>query len=105
MGKRKVEEQEGEDSSSPVDETDIEEAAEAVSELIPEDFRPMKVGLPTDAEDGDVVKVVLIGKARGGKLTDIYGAECDYGDREKMQEDKSKGRIKVMVMGGEEEEE
>lgn len=81
----------------------IEGLARAVSELIPEDFKAMSgLKVPTDAEDGEMVKVVLVGRAAGGMLKGIYGAECDY---DEAPSEKPKGRIKIMIMGGNKEEE
>ena len=94
-----------EEIESSIDEDGIEAAAKAVGDLIPEDFKSMPgLDVPVEAEDGEEVKVVLIGTAKDGKLTQISGAECKYGDEEEGEE-KSTGRIKVMIMAGKNEEE
>lgn len=87
-----------------VDEAYIKEASEAVGDLSPDDFKPMPgLKIPTDAEDGEMVKVILTGKAKGGFLADVVGAECDYGMA--MEDEKPKGRIRIMISGGDNEEE
>jgi hypothetical protein len=94
------------DMDSPVDEEYIESASQAVSNLIPEDFKPMSgLKIPTSAPDGEMVKFILTGTANGGMVQDIYGAECGYEDSHDGSKQKSKGRIKGMLMGGNKEEE
>lgn len=87
-----------------IDDEYIRHAAEAVGELSPEDFEKMPgLKIPTEAEDGELVKVILTGKAKDGFLADVVGAECDY--EEAMEDEKPKGRIRIMISGGDNEEE
>lgn len=89
-----------------MDEGYIQKAAKAVGDLMPSDFKPMSgMKIPTEAEDGEEVKLILVGKAKDGFLTGVKAAEC-MPEMEEEEEEKPKGRIKIMIMGdgnGEEE--
>jgi hypothetical protein len=96
------------DSSGGVDEGYIEDASAAVASLSPEDFKSMPgLKVPTDADDGEEVQVIITGTAKDGFLTDVMGAECDPGtdDEEAEGEGPKKGRIRIMIDGGDNKEE
>lgn len=88
--------QQEDSQEGPVDDSYVEDAKNAVSDLMPGDFKPMSgLDLDVNADDGETVHFILTGKAKDGKLTDIYGAECDS-----TAPEKPKGRIKIMIMSG-----
>lgn len=100
MNEKMMEEPEdGETLEAPVDEGYIEKVSDGASMLIPEDFSSMNLKVPTQAPDGTMVSVVLTGKAMGGVLQNVYGAEIPETEEEKPQ-----GRMKKVLMGGTEEE-
>jgi hypothetical protein len=71
-----IKEQDSEEpGESPVDEDAISELQGMVGECIPEDFTKMNLKVPTQAEDGESVTVILTGTAKGGYVQDVYGAE------------------------------
>lgn len=101
-----IEKDDGMDNA--VNDAYIKEAAKAVSYLSPGDFKKMAgLKVPVEAEDGESVKVIITGEAKGGFLVDPVGAECVPGEYEEEEdgESKSKGRIRIMISGGDKEEE
>lgn len=95
-----MEGKEMEPSDAPVTEEYIEQAKDGVAGLFHEDFEMMDLKVPTQAKDGETVSVLLTGKAMGGRLTGIYGAEFSP-----QAPKKKKGRLTIMIRGGENQEE
>jgi len=94
------ENQEGEGNGP--DERYIKDAAAAVGDLTPDDFSSLDgAKIPTEADDGEDVTMVITGKAKNGFLTDVSAADCAMGDMGGDAGSHSKGRIKIMIMGGE----
>ena len=87
-------------ADGPVSEEYIEEARDGVAGLIPEDFEMMDLKVPTKAKDGEMVSILLTGKAAGGRLTGVYGAEFSPKGPEKK-----KGRLTILIGDGNQEEE
>lgn len=44
-----------------------------------EDFTPMSVNIPVDAEDGETVSILLTGIAQNGRISGAKGVEFDMG--------------------------
>lgn len=90
-----------------VDEWYIKDAAQAVSDLSPGDFKDMPdLKVPTDADDGEDVQVLLTGTAKDGFLTGVMGAETTplpAAGEDQSGKDDGKSRLKIMIMGGNEE--
>lgn len=63
------------ETESPVDEAYIERVKTGLDNMIPEDFSGIPSEIPVEAKDGEMVSMVVTGKAMGGKLTEAYGAK------------------------------
>lgn len=82
------EEEEKEETTTGPSEEYIQRATSSMGNLIPEDFLPLSVSLPTDAEDGETVAMLITGTAQGGKLGNVQGAKLD------LKESKPKGKLR-----------
>lgn len=93
------------EASSPFDEETIEGMSKAVSALIPEDFESSDLEIPTDAEDGEDVVLIVTGTAKGGKVQGVHVANVGPVESEESDEPKKSGRIGKALMDGANEEE
>lgn len=95
-----------EEADSYVSDKDVQACTSQMRGMAPGDFEAMpSAKISTEAADGEKVKMIVMGTAKGGMLTKIYGADISS-DEEAPEEKKSKnGRIKLVLMSGEDEEE
>lgn len=86
-----------EDDEPSVSEDRCKQMKMMAMDVSPDEFSPMDLKIPTDAEDGAEVTVMLTGMAKGGFLQDVHGTEMSH------DEPKSKGRLSKTLNGEEEE--
>lgn len=62
-----------------MDESMLKNMMSQMANAEPEDFYPIMADIPTDAEDGESVALLVTGYAKGGKLTKIEATDFDMG--------------------------
>lgn len=93
----KTDDEESSSDESSVSEDRCKDIKMMAMDVSPDEFSPMDLKIPTEAEDGAEVSVMLTGMAKGGFLQDVYGTEMVH------DEEKQKGRLSKTLNGEEEE--
>jgi hypothetical protein len=79
------------DSGVDTSEEYIAEVAKGITEVMPEDFVPVKGDFSTSAPDGEQVMLVVTGIAQGGKLTGAKMAPVPASGGEESEDGEESG--------------